>query len=125
MPAALAMADAVERLERQILLMVQATLDGNLSLRGDQAAFKGSYQDIIKAVNDPSLRKELSTTQWRTLCANSGRFTTPLAELESFANLAMFRLALTSLCARFPQEQAKRCFTRSPRPPQILQVWEV
>jgi methyl-accepting chemotaxis protein len=62
MPAALAMADAVEGLERQILLMVQATLDGNLSLRGDQAAFKGSYQDIIKAVNDPSLRKELSTT---------------------------------------------------------------
>jgi methyl-accepting chemotaxis protein len=51
LPAALAMADAVEGLERQILLMVQAALDGDLSLRGDQAAFKGGYQDIIKAMN--------------------------------------------------------------------------
>jgi methyl-accepting chemotaxis protein len=51
LPAALAMADAVEGLERQILLMVQAASDGDLTLRGDQAAFKGGYQNIIKAMN--------------------------------------------------------------------------
>jgi methyl-accepting chemotaxis protein len=51
LPAALAMADAVEGLERQVLLLVKAAMDGDLTQRGDTAAFHGSYQDIVKAMN--------------------------------------------------------------------------
>jgi methyl-accepting chemotaxis protein len=51
MPAALATADAMEGLERQILLMVKGALDGDLTLRGDEAAFRGTYQEVIKGMN--------------------------------------------------------------------------
>jgi methyl-accepting chemotaxis protein len=51
MPAALATADAMEGLERQIMLMVKGALDGDLTLRGDESAFRGIYQEIIKGMN--------------------------------------------------------------------------
>ncbi|MDR3669650.1 MAG: methyl-accepting chemotaxis protein [Holophaga sp.] len=51
MPAALAMAEAVEGMERQILLMVQGALNGDLTLRGDETAFRGTYREIIKGMN--------------------------------------------------------------------------
>ncbi|MDR3672317.1 MAG: methyl-accepting chemotaxis protein, partial [Holophaga sp.] len=51
LPAAMAMSDALEGMERQILLMVQGALDGDLTLRGEEAAFKGAYREIIKGIN--------------------------------------------------------------------------
>ena len=51
LPASLAMADSLEGLERQILLMVKAAVNGDLTLRGDEAAFHGIYQEIIKGLN--------------------------------------------------------------------------
>jgi methyl-accepting chemotaxis protein len=51
MPSAIAVVDALQGLERQLKQMVQAVLDGNLAVRGDEAAFQGAYRDILKGMN--------------------------------------------------------------------------
>jgi methyl-accepting chemotaxis protein len=51
MPSAIAVADALQGLERQLRRMVQAVLDGDLAVRGDEAAFRGAYRDILAGMN--------------------------------------------------------------------------
>jgi methyl-accepting chemotaxis protein len=51
MPATIAVADSLEALERQILLMVKAVQEGDLTLHGDEAAFTGAYKDIVQGMN--------------------------------------------------------------------------
>jgi methyl-accepting chemotaxis protein len=51
MPAAIATADALEGLERQVLDLVQAVRDGDLTRRADGTALKGGYAELIKGMN--------------------------------------------------------------------------